>query len=75
MITTDNEVKKDESGWSMQTMRVVDLLKTLKIPVNNIPEDTLSKKLYMMNTIDVVDIQIWDDSVHFWLEDNQELHT
>ncbi len=59
----------------MQNVRLIDLLKALNIVTDQIPEEELEKKIYVMNTIPVVDLQIWDDSIHFWLEDNQELHT
>ena len=75
MITIDEQIKTDIEGWPMQGLRLIDLLKALNIPTDNIPEKTLAMHLLLMNTIDIVDLQIWDKSIHFWLEDNQELHT
>ena len=75
MITTDEQIKKDIEGWPMQGLRLIDLLKALNIPTENVPENTLKMSLLLMNTIPIVDLQVWDKSIHFWLEDNQELHT
>lgn len=75
MVTIDEQIKTDNEGWPMQNVRLIDLLKALNIVTDQIPEEELKKKIYVMNTIPVVDLQVWDDSIHFWLEDNQELHT
>lgn len=75
MVTIDEQVMTDSEGWPMYNIRLIDLLKVLNIITDQIPEEDLKKKIYVMNTIPVVDLHVCKDSIHFWLDDSKELHT
>ena len=45
LITQDNPVRYDFQGWPEYQIRVIDLLKVLKIPTDNISKDILEKHI------------------------------
>ena len=48
LITRDKVVRYDSQGWPEYQIRVVDLLKVLNIPIDNISKDILEKHIEIL---------------------------
>lgn len=76
LITQDNPVRYDFQGWPEYQIRVIDLLKTLNIPIDNISLDILSKPIevfeddgmgYAGKTYKAIDCGIETDKITIWI--------
>lgn len=48
LITRDKVVRYDSQGWPEYQIRVIDLLKVLNIPIDNISKDILEKHIEIL---------------------------
>lgn len=76
LITQDTPVRYDFQGWPEYQIRVIDLLKLLKIPTDNISKDILERKIevfeddgmgYAGHTYKAVDCGVEDDKISIWI--------
>ena len=76
LITRDKVVRYDSQGWPEYQIRVVDLLKVLNIPINNISKDILEKHIeileddgmgYAYKTYKAVDCGVDNDKRNIWI--------
>lgn len=76
LITHDTPVRYDFQGWPEYQTRVIDLLRILKIPTDNISKDILEKHIsiweddgmgYCGKTYKPVDCDIKDNELIIWI--------
>lgn len=76
LITHDIPVRYDFQGWPEYQTRVIDLLRILKIPTDNISKDILEKHIsiweddgmgYCGKTYKPVDCDIKDNELIIWI--------
>lgn len=76
LITQDNPVRYDFQGWPEYQIRIIDLLKVLKIPTDNISKDILSKQIevleddgmgYAGKTYKAIDCGVENDKISIWI--------
>lgn len=76
LITQDNPVRYDFQGWPEYQIRVIDLLKALNIPIDNISKDILTKHIevceddgmgYAGKTYKAVDCGVDNNKISIWI--------
>lgn len=76
LITQDDPVRYDFQGWPEYQIRVIDLLRVLKIPTDNISKDILTKHIevyeddgmgYAAKIYKAVDCEVNDDKLNIWI--------
>lgn len=76
LTTQDEIVRYDFQGWPEYQIRVIDLLKTLKIPTDNISKDILEKHIwvyeddgmgYAATRQKAVDCGVETDKISIWI--------
>lgn len=76
LITQDNPVRYDFQGWPEYQIRVIDLLRVLKIPTDNISKDILTKHIevceddgmgYVAKIYKAVDCEVNNDKLNIWI--------
>ena len=76
LITRDEVVRYDFQGWPEYQIRVIDLLKVLNIPIDNISLDILEKHIevfeddgmgYAAKIYKAVDCGVDNDKINIWI--------
>lgn len=76
LITRDEVVRYDFQGWPEYQIRVIDLLKVLNIPTDNISLDILEKHIevfeddgmgYAAKIYKAVDCGVDNDKINIWI--------
>lgn len=76
LITQDKPVRYDFQGWPEYQIRVIDLLRVLKIPTDNISKDILTKHIevyeddgmgYAAKIYKAVDCGTDNDKLNIWI--------
>lgn len=76
LITRDKVVRYDSQGWPEYQIRVIDLLKVLNIPIDNISKDILEKHIeileddgigYAAKIYKAIDCGVDNDKINIWI--------